>query len=146
MKFVIDSSSAFPGFLSLNAAGVSITVSGVSAFGNFTIEVLPVEEVSSTSSDILEAKVSTQVDSDVPSDDLFQRLLFLRKQIAKELKLPAYVIFNDNTLKEMVSRMPSDLAEMKEVSGVGQSKLDKYGDKFLEAILQFGSERESVIS
>ena len=80
MKFVIDSSSAFSGRLSLNAAGISITVSGVSAFGNFTIEVLPVEEVSSTSSDVLEAKVSTQVDSDVPSDDLFQRLLFLRPE------------------------------------------------------------------
>lgn len=44
------------------------------------------------------------------------------------------VIFHDATLVDMVRRRPTDLAEMSKIPGVGKSKLERYGDVFLEAI------------
>ena len=52
--------------------------------------------------------------------------------------MPAYVVFSDATLAEMAARKPSTDTELLEVSGVGQSKLQRYGDAFLEAIAGSG--------
>ena len=77
---------------------------------------------------------------DISQDLLFQRLAALRKQIAKEEKLPPYIIFHDTSLKDMVSKLPVDLEAMKDVSGVGNAKLKKYGSRFVEAIRGFLAE------
>jgi superfamily II DNA helicase RecQ len=71
---------------------------------------------------------------DIPTNELFKKLAALRLQIANEANLPPYIIFHDTTLKDMASKMPVDLDEMKEVSGVGQSKLQKYGVRFVNVI------------
>ena len=68
---------------------------------------------------------------------LFGRLVALRKQISKEDKLPPFIIFHDSTLKDMCRKLPVDLATMGTVSGVGEAKLAKYGDRFLEVIREY---------
>ena len=73
----------------------------------------------------------------ISPDLLFKKLVTLRRQIAQEANLPPYIIFHDTTLKDMVSKMPVDLDEMKEVSGVGESKLQKYGVRFVDVIKEY---------
>ena len=73
----------------------------------------------------------------ISPDILFKKLVELRRQIAQEANLPPYIVFHDTTLKDMVSKMPVDLDEMKEVSGVGQSKLQKYGVRFVDVIKEY---------
>ncbi|MEA1913904.1 MAG: HRDC domain-containing protein, partial [Campylobacterota bacterium] len=56
----------------------------------------------------------------------------LRAQLANNQGVPAYMIFGDKTLIEMSSKLPSTHEEFLDISGVGQMKLEKYGDQFLE--------------
>ncbi len=65
---------------------------------------------------------------------LFEELRALRMKLAKTQSVPPYVIFTDKTLKELCSLMPSTKDEMLKVSGVGETKLQKYGEDFLEII------------
>jgi len=65
---------------------------------------------------------------------VFESLRVLRKRLADEQRVPAYVVFSDATLAEMAARRPSTYAELLDVTGVGQSKLERYGDAFLAAI------------
>ena len=58
----------------------------------------------------------------------------ISKEIAKSLNVPSYIVFSDKTLIEMVNRKPRSLDEMHSISGVGQKKLSKFGNKFLEII------------
>ena len=69
-----------------------------------------------------------------PSDPTFQRLRTLRKRLADERGVPAYIVFSDQALWEMIDRRPTTRAEMLDVSGVGPAKLDQYGEAFLEAL------------
>jgi ATP-dependent DNA helicase RecQ len=71
--------------------------------------------------------------SDVDAD-LFERLRDLRRDIAAEQGVPAYVVFSDRTLADMAASRPSSDAEFLDVHGVGQAKLERYGQVFLEAI------------
>ena len=66
---------------------------------------------------------------------LFERLRAVRRKLADERGVPAYVIFSDRTLQDMATRVPRNHDELLEVHGVGQKKLDQYGDVFLDAIL-----------
>ncbi|UGA54750.1 ATP-dependent DNA helicase RecQ [Vibrio sp. VB16] len=65
---------------------------------------------------------------------LFSKLRKLRKFIADEVGLPPYVVFSDATLIDMAEILPTSYGEMLAVNGVGQVKLEKYADKFLDAI------------
>ena len=65
---------------------------------------------------------------------LFEKLRLLRLEIARELGLPPYVVFHDKTLKEMAVLKPQDPATMLCVTGVGEQKLKRYGDRFLAVI------------
>jgi len=67
-----------------------------------------------------------------PEDEaLFQSLRILRKEMADRQHVPAYIVFSDKTLREMAARKPTTPAEMLEVSGVGPTKLERYGSAFL---------------
>lgn len=66
--------------------------------------------------------------------DLFARLRFLRKQIADKENIPPYVVFNDATLQEMAEFMPTTEDEMLSINGVGERKLERFGDAFLTLI------------
>ncbi|MEV0313407.1 DNA helicase RecQ [Nonomuraea fuscirosea] len=65
---------------------------------------------------------------------VFERLRNWRGATAKEQGVPAYVIFHDATLREIATRMPTTLAELSQVNGVGENKLAKYGDQVLEVL------------
>jgi ATP-dependent DNA helicase RecQ len=65
---------------------------------------------------------------------LFQKLRALRRRIAGEEGVPPYVVFGDQTLRDMASAKPRTRTDLLLVSGVGERKLQRYGERFLEAI------------
>jgi ATP-dependent DNA helicase RecQ len=69
-------------------------------------------------------------------EGLWKALSDCRQMLAKEHEVPAYVIFHDKTLQEMLQYRPQTSSEMLDISGVGQTKLDRYGEQFLEIIRQ----------
>ena len=71
---------------------------------------------------------------------LFERLKKLRLEIAREESMPPYIIFSDKTLIDMAAKKPSSKPEMLDVSGVGENKFAKYGERFLEVIEEYGRE------
>ncbi|MDP9024006.1 MAG: DNA helicase RecQ [Candidatus Eremiobacteraeota bacterium] len=72
---------------------------------------------------------------DVPAgDELFERLRRLRKSIADESGVPPYVVFSDAALREFAAKRPASLAAFREISGVGDVKLERYGTAFVEEI------------
>lgn len=71
------------------------------------------------------------------NSDLLDALKALRKGIASKKSVPAYVIFTDATLIDMCKKCPETPDEMLEVSGVGRTKLEKFGTQFLEEIAKF---------
>lgn len=69
--------------------------------------------------------------------ELYERLRALRNSLAKELHVPAYAVFTDKTLKEMSMYLPTSQDAMLGISGVGQTKYDKFGKAFSEEIEQY---------
>jgi ATP-dependent DNA helicase RecQ len=65
---------------------------------------------------------------------LFARLRAWRTSVAKELGMPPYVIFHDSTLRLIAAAPPSTLAGLRQVNGVGDTKLEKYGEQILEVL------------
>ena len=78
--------------------------------------------------------------------DLFERLRKLRLTIASEEGLPPYIIFNDKTLIDMVTKTPLDRAQMLNVSGIGEAKFSKYGERFIEAVREFVDENPGAVT
>lgn len=84
-----------------------------------------------------EKEVKKKVSADFKNQeekDLFAALQKLRKKIADEQKVPAYIIFHDSTLKLLASVKPKTSLELSQISGVGAVKLERYGKEFLEVI------------
>ena len=81
-------------------------------------------------------KIKTKTSGVLSQEDepLFQRLRQLRMEIAREEKVPPYIVFSDKTLVHMCIIKPHDKEEMLTVSGVGEHKYTKYGEKFLREI------------
>jgi ATP-dependent DNA helicase RecQ len=84
------------------------------------------------------AKRATALDAaagGLPVDEgLFERLRELRRTLAAEQQVPAYVVFGDRSLADMAARRPSTREEFLDCHGVGATKLERYGETFLEAI------------
>ncbi len=68
---------------------------------------------------------------------LFEQLRGLRTQIAREENIPPYIIFTDKTLVDMCVKLPFSRADMMKVSGVGENKYARYGERFLSAIEEY---------
>lgn len=79
----------------------------------------------------------------VKEDSLFEKLRVLRKTIADREKIPPYVVFADSTLRELCVVRPRDKASMLRVKGVGEYKLARFGEEFLEVINQQGAEEDT---
>jgi len=78
----------------------------------------------------------------IPDDDeesLFQKLRELRRTIAQEIGKPPYIVFSDKTLRDMARIKPVTNAQFLAVNGVGQHKLDLYGQRFMQAIASFNA-------
>jgi len=67
-------------------------------------------------------------------DEMFELLRIKRSKLAKDMGVPAYIIFTDKTLKHLANDKPVDKASMLEVNGVGEKKYEQYGEEFLSVI------------
>lgn len=77
-----------------------------------------------------------------PSDQrLLSALKDLRRQLATELQQPAYVIFSDRTLLELASKRPTSLFRLTDIHGIGQAKLERFGQAFLDVVLAHEDDR-----
>ena len=73
----------------------------------------------------------------VNDDPLWLALKAKRMELAKEQGVPPYVIFHDSTLLEIHQQKPASLSAMSRITGVGQAKLERYGDEFLQVLENF---------
>jgi len=69
-----------------------------------------------------------------PADPLFDALREVRRSLAAEAGVPAYVIFHDSTLREIAAARPTTFSELAQVNGVGRNKLERYGEAMLAAV------------
>jgi len=79
------------------------------------------------------ARAAVAMDNSIDSD-LFEQLRVTRKRLAEERGVPAYVVFSDATLAEMAAKKPQSSGELAQISGVGPTKLTRYGEEFLETL------------
>lgn len=87
------------------------------------------------------------VDNSAPAvadTQLFEMLKDLRKQFAKEKKLPPFVIFLESSLEDMAIQYPTTLEELEKISGVSKGKAMRYGQTFVELISTYVTENEIV--
>ena len=70
--------------------------------------------------------------------ELFSALKSKRMELARKRRVPAYIIFPDSTLHQMLLHKPQTLEEMGKLNGVGPQKLEKYGEAFLDVVRGFG--------
>jgi ATP-dependent DNA helicase RecQ len=77
--------------------------------------------------------------------ELLARLRIIRKELADQSNVPAFVIFSDRTLREMAASLPQSEQELLAVNGVGEVKLAKYGAILLEAIRSYSKSRGMAI-
>ena len=75
---------------------------------------------------------------------LFDRLRTLRRDLAHARSVPAYIVFGDQSLRDMARRRPTSLAEFCHVTGVGEKKLAEYGDTFVECIRDYCEQAERL--
>lgn len=73
----------------------------------------------------------------IEDHSLFEILRNLRRQIALREEVPPYIVFSDSTLREMSIMLPDTLEKLAQIKGVGEVKLTKYGQEFLEVILNY---------
>ena len=78
--------------------------------------------------------------------ELFERLRALRAELAEKAKVPAYIIFTDATLQDMCRKKPTNFPAFLTVSGVGQSKADRYAEAFTEVIREYMDEEHTPFS
>ncbi|MFK5881390.1 MAG: DNA helicase RecQ [Sulfurospirillum sp.] len=113
----------------------------ITSFGN---RLLKGEEKLLGSEEIFQKQesVSLEVDETL-KDENFEALRSLRAELAKRDSVPAYVIFSDATLKEMSKKLPNDKESFLKINGVGEVKLKKYGELFLEKLKSLKQNRLS---
>ncbi len=90
------------------------------------------------------AKNLPAVELDAGDQALFEALRQRRLQLAREQSVPPYVIFHDSTLRELASRRPCSDAELRDISGIGEQKLARFGQDFI-AVIQAQSEAEGKL-
>ncbi|HEY3660740.1 MAG TPA: DNA helicase RecQ [Candidatus Udaeobacter sp.] len=79
-------------------------------------------------------------------ETLFDRLRALRRRLADERGVPAYIIFSDVSLREMARKYPTNSREFRRIPGVGEQKLKDFGEAFLSTIRSHSAQNESAIS
>ena len=107
----------------------------------------PVLKVSAVGIDVLRGqqqvfrKAAVQAKQSLPvNDELFEQLRQVRRELAESQGVPPFVIFSDRTLRELCTTMPTTLDEMLSVHGIGESKIEKYGEQFLSILIEHEDE------
>ncbi len=117
-----------------NHGGLKITEQGAEFLkGKDTIELRLDPQIIKSETRKVDPAISLETQED---KSLLESLKALRLSIAKEKNVPPYVVFHDKTLIDMASKRPSTLTEMSVIHGVGHSKLEKYGQVFLDVALE----------
>ena len=80
----------------------------------------------------------------VDDEELYAMLKDLRKQVARQMELPPFVIFQDPSLEDMAIQYPVTLDEMQNITGVGAGKARKFGKPFVELIKKYCDEKDIV--
>ncbi len=111
---------------------VKISNSGIEFISN------PIEFYVSRDNDFSKTKKieNQSVKASVIDNDLFNKLKILRKEIAKSKSLPPYAIFQEFSLEDMTYKYPETIDEFKNINGVGEGKVKKFGSQFIELIKQ----------
>lgn len=150
------SQMATDGYLSIAEGRMPIVMFGAraaeTAAPDFHYEIKRVERKSAAagsgrSGGVADTADSANVPGDalgsyIPDDDeesLFQKLRELRRTIAQEIGKPPYIVFSDKTLRDIARIKPVTNAQFLAVNGVGQHKLDLYGQRFMQAIASFNA-------
>ena len=150
------SQMATDGYLSIAEGRMPIVIFGAraaeTAAPDFHYEIKRVERksaaaVSDRSRGVADTADSANVPGDalgsyIPDDgeeSLFQKLRELRRTIAQEIGKPPYIVFSDKTLRDMARIKPVTNAQFLAVNGVGQHKLDLYGQRFMQTIASFNA-------
>ncbi len=102
----------------------------------------PIYNADVTDSGGLLVAVGSKKKATFNNPELYEQLRLLRNRFAKELQVPAYVVFTDKSLKEMSTYLPVSRAELLEIQGVGQAKCDKFGQAFMDVISRFKEEHD----
>ncbi|MCB9262153.1 MAG: DNA helicase RecQ [Flavobacteriales bacterium] len=84
---------------------------------------------------------SVQIES-VHDEELFMKLKELQRDVANEMNLPPYVIFQESALEDMATKYPITMAELENIQGVGKNKALKFGKPFIELIAEYVEENE----
>ncbi len=90
------------------------------------------------------AKAKPKTKRERVRDELFEKLRVLRRDLAHKQGIPPYLIFSDKTLEEMAAKRPLLDADMMDISGVGEQKLKRYGNLFMDAILNYIKEQQQA--
>ncbi|MCC8360390.1 DNA helicase RecQ [Salinimicrobium sediminilitoris] len=88
-----------------------------------------------------ELRKEQTVEEKTSENTLFERLRKLRLELSKDEGIPAYLIFNDATLKEMEKERPMTDEDFMQISGVGRQKMQNYGYRFIKEIIAYGKEK-----
>ncbi|MFD2162466.1 DNA helicase RecQ [Paradesertivirga mongoliensis] len=114
---------------------LKITPSGQDVlFGRKTVELTVLQPLVKVEKQIPQKRTARSVK---PDEELFSRLKQIRLRFAAQEDVPAYIIFSDAVLQEMVKEKPLTQEEMLLISGVGEHKMYKYGQAFLDTISSF---------
>jgi len=109
-------------------------------------ENMPILKTTTKGRDFITGKYETRVqfledfvDRSIPEFDDFEKVLFdelrkLRREIAQQRDIPAFMICGDITLRELTKQKPTDAVSFLSVHGIGEKIAQNYGDKFIEAI------------
>jgi len=89
----------------------------------------------------IQKKATIKTTKKLQKDSLFERLRKLRQEIALAENIPAYLVFSDASLKEMERARPMCESDFLDISGVGQRKLEVYGEDFIAEIVTFSNEK-----
>lgn len=89
------------------------------------------KEIDIDASNLVVEKTFKEYKKETPKNETFEKFRTLRTQIAKDEGMPPYIIFTDKSLTEISNKLPTTTEEFLSISGVGESKLEKYGEAFI---------------
>lgn len=130
----------------------------ISGYLKVTDEKMPIVKLTEKSKEIVKDKITLEIktpkekysrktsysDIEIINKDLYGKLVDIRSNFAYDEKVPAFCIFSNFSLMDMCEKLPVSLDEFKKISGVGQAKLDKYGDVFIKEISSYCNGNEVV--
>lgn len=112
--------------------------------GAATIQMKLAKERIQSKNDTENARSNRKNTVPVEKEALYQKLWELRHELAQEQNVPAFVVFADRSLADMCIHLPRTPAQFLMVSGVGETKLQRYGERYLQLINDFCTENDDI--